>query len=129
MSREPFASPRLPQRLSLLIALSGFAMLTSSCANLGFSAREVARNQADPPQRQMPASVQAPCPLYVLPSRGPVANADLDSAYTIRGAQVVSCNAERQIAVAVHEGEHADEAEWRQARVKRNCVWWKFGRC
>jgi len=77
----------------------------------------------------MPASAKAPCPLYTLPATGTVVSADLDSAYTIRGAQVVSCNAERQIAVAVHEGEHADEAEWREARVKRNCPWWRFGTC
>lgn len=77
----------------------------------------------------MPASVKEPCALYVLPAKGAVVSADLDTAYTIRGAQVVACNAERKIAVSVHEGEHADEAEWRAARIKRNCPWWKFGRC
>lgn len=89
----------------------------------------MALNQADPPQRQLPAEAVKPCGLYILPSKGALAGSDLEIAYIIRGAQVVKCDSARGLAVLVHEGEHADELEWKRARIKRNCPWWRIFGC
>ena len=53
----------------------------------------------------MPAEAARPCSLYVLP-RAPTL-ADLEIGYATRGAQLVACDAARDLAVRTHAGEHA----------------------
>jgi hypothetical protein len=55
----------------------------------------------------MPAEAARPCSLYVLPSKP--TEADLEIGYATRGAQIVTCDAARRLAVQTHEAEHALE--------------------
>lgn len=75
----------------------------------------------------MPAAAQTPCDLYLLPANA--TNADLENGFALRGAQVVTCEARRQLAVGVHEGEHADEARWLQDACERRRGWRVWRRC
>ena len=53
----------------------------------------------------MPAEAVRPCSLYVLPTNP--TQLDLEAGYATRGAQLVACNAARDLAVRTHEAEHA----------------------
>jgi hypothetical protein len=55
----------------------------------------------------MPAEASRPCELYVLPQVP--TQADLESGYVVRGAQIVACDAARRLAVDTHQAEHALE--------------------
>lgn len=115
-----------------LTALLGCALLMTSCVNLGLpvAAARASTEEAKPPQRQLPATAQEPCELYVLPKTpATLTLADLEIAYVVRGSELVVCNAKRELAVKTHEQEHADELAWRDERAKRNCPWYKFGTC
>lgn len=58
----------------------------------------------------MPQTAKAPCALPRLPELPTYA--DLEAAYYARGAVIVACDAARQLAVDVHQGEHDDEDLW-----------------
>ena len=58
----------------------------------------------------MPETAKAPCALPGLPELPTYA--DLEAAYYARGAVIVACDAARQLAVDVHQGEHDDEDLW-----------------
>lgn len=54
--------------------------------------------------------MRAPCALTTL---GPAPTlADLEEAYARRGADLVICDIARQMAVSIHDREHADEDAW-----------------
>lgn len=61
----------------------------------------------------MPETAKAPCVLLRLPDLSTYA--DLEAAYYARGAVIVACDAARQLAVDVHQGEHDDEDAWLRA--------------
>ena len=87
-----------------LAALSGCGLMITSCATSRL-------NLPDAPQVQMPLEATRPCRLYVLPD--PVTQADLDMGYAQRGADLVACDAARQLAVSTHEAEHSLEGQLR----------------
>ncbi|MDB5476474.1 MAG: hypothetical protein JWP49_1985 [Phenylobacterium sp.] len=60
----------------------------------------------------MPAEASRPCSLYVLPVKP--SQADLEIGYATRGAQVVTCDAARRLAVQTHEAEHLLEERGRK---------------
>lgn len=88
--------------LSRLIAPLAFAIMTAACVT---SPRPVA-----PPRLTLPDAATRPCALAVLPDH-PTA-ADLDATYMQRGAQVVSCDAARAIAVETLIAERRLVDEW-----------------
>ena len=58
----------------------------------------------------MPATARSACILPRLPANATWA--DLEQLVQARGAAIVACDIARQLAVDVHDGEHADEAAW-----------------
>lgn len=58
----------------------------------------------------MPETAKAPCALPRLPDLP--TQADLEAAFYARGVVIVACDAARQLAVDVHQGEHEDEDAW-----------------
>lgn len=52
----------------------------------------------------MPAEARRPCSLYVLPKQPTLA--DLEAGYASRGADLVACEARRELAVQTHDAEH-----------------------
>ena len=72
-----------------VLACSG--VLTVSCAHLPRSWRGAV------PQVDMPLEAATPCTLYILPDHP--TQADLDLGYVRRGAQLVACDAARDLAV------------------------------
>lgn len=76
------------------------------------------------PRLDTPAQAAAPCPIYTLPEKPTLA--DLEAGYGVRGAQLVACNAARQLAVDAHELEHKAEDAVEAARAKRARAWWRF---
>lgn len=66
----------------------------------------------------MPAMAALPCSLYVLP--GAPTQADLEVGYATRGAQLVSCDAARRLAIQTHEAEHTLEDMAQQGQRKRH---------
>ena len=84
------------------LALIAFAPMISNCASLPPSLPAA-------PQIEMPAEAARPCKLSHLPE-GP-SHSDLDIAYAQRGADLVSCDAARRLAVQTHAAEHQLEAQ------------------
>jgi len=80
---------------------------------------------AAPPQIETPAEASRPCALYRLPDE-PRAS-DLDIGYATRGAQIVACDAARNLAVETHAAEHRLEAAQAEARAQTR-RWWMFWR-
>ena len=80
-----------------LTALLGFGMLTASCAT-------PTPRLAAAPRVEMPAEAAKACSLYLLPAAP--TQADLEIGYTIRGAEIVSCEGARALAVQIHTSEH-----------------------
>jgi hypothetical protein len=62
----------------------------------------------------MPAEASRPCELFRLPEAP--TQADLESGYFARGAQILACDAARRLAVQTHEAEHALEDAARDRR-------------
>ena len=58
----------------------------------------------------MPATARAACVLPRLLTNATWA--DLEALVQARGAAILACDAARQLAVDVHDAEHADEAAW-----------------
>jgi hypothetical protein len=108
----------MPTRLFHLIALSACALLMCSCAHslptLGAAA---------PPRAEMPATAAEPCHLFTLKEMP--TQADLEIGYATRGAEIVSCNARRVLAVNTHALEHELEDRWAQERADRQRPLWK----
>lgn len=106
-----------PTHLCRPIALIAFALTMASCAG---SAR---LSPAAPPQLQTPPAAAAACPIYRLPDLP--TQADLEVGYATRGAQVLACDAMRDLAVQTHAAEHALEARWAEARRDRERTLWE----
>lgn len=83
--------------------------MTAACAT---SPRPVA-----PPRLALPDAASQPCALAVLPDH-PTA-ADLDATYMQRGAQVVSCEAARALAVETLFAERRLVDEWLKLEDQR----------
>lgn len=98
------------------IAPLAFAIMTAACAT---SPRPVA-----PPRLALPDAATRPCALAVLPDH-PTA-ADLDATYMQRGAQVVSCDAARALAVETLIAERRLLDEWLKLEQRGRNGW--FGR-
>ena len=90
---------------SILTALTACVMLTTACA------RPVPPSAIPrAPQREMPATARQACALPLLPATATWA--DLEEVVVARGAALIACDVARQLAVDVHDAEHADEAAW-----------------
>lgn len=97
--------------LFLTPLLIGCVLLMTACA----PSRPVFA-PVQPPRRILPEEIRRPCALPVLPAAGPIALTDLEKAYVARGAALVACDAARDLAVTLHDAEHADEDAWLKAR-------------
>lgn len=64
----------------------------------------------------MPATATTTCALPRLPEAPTLA--DLESAYTARGAALIACDGARRLAVETHAGEHVDEDAWLRQMAK-----------
>ena len=73
-----------------LVALSAFATMTASCA----SWRPEPAPRQPPP---LPEMATRPCPIAMLP--GKPTRADLETAYMLRGRQLIECDLARRLAV------------------------------
>lgn len=83
---------------------------------------------AEPPQLEMPAEARKPCQLYTLPTAP--TRADLEIGYATRGAQLVACDANREVAVVTFDREAQAQDAWREARARRrswSCRWLAVG--
>lgn len=87
--------------------------MTAACAT---SPRPVA-----PPRLTLPDAAVKPCAVAVLPDR-PTA-ADLDATYIQRGAQVVTCDAARALAVETLIAERRLVDEWLKLKDQRRQGW------
>lgn len=67
----------------------------------------------------MPDTARTPCLVATLPAEP--TQFDLELAYVQRGAEIVACDARRDLAVRTHDSEHADEAAWLKAQ--RPSLW------
>ena len=95
---RPFPWSRLaPLALSPMIA---------SCAGSPSS------STVAPPRLTLAEVAERPCALAVLPPQP--TRADLDAAYVTRGAQIVSCDAARRLAVETLMAERALLDRWRE---------------
>ena len=115
------------QRLLTLIALSGCAVMISSCLGFGTGAVPEAA-QGERPKVETPAEARQSCPIYVLPPSP--TGADLEIGYATRGTQIVSCDAWRGVAVAAKDREQEALDAWDEARERRrswNCRWLRIG--
>lgn len=84
------------RRLNLTVLLACATLIAGCASRPPLSA--VARIE-------MPAEAVRPCSLYVLPEAPSVA--DLELGYATRGAQLVACNAARDLAVQTQRAERA----------------------
>jgi hypothetical protein len=105
------------------IALAACATAMCSCAHF------VPSSPAAPPRLETPRQAAAPCHLFTL-KQAPqaLAEADVEIGYVTRGAQLVACDAARQLEVDTHEAEHRlidQQIAERDARLK---PWWAFWR-
>lgn len=73
--------------------------MTASCA----ASRPT--GQAAPPRLELPDTAAQPCALAVLPDEP--TQADLETAYVMRGAQVAACDAARRVAIDTLRAERA----------------------
>lgn len=89
--------------------------MTAACAT---SPRPVA-----PPRLVFPDAATRPCALAVLPDH-PTA-ADLDATYMQRGAQVVSCDAARALAVETLVAERRLVDEWLKLTTAKKAGWFR----
>lgn len=87
--------------------------MTAACAT---SPRPVA-----PPRLALPDAATRRCTLAVLPDH-PTA-ADLDATYMQRGAQVVSCDAARALAVETLAAERRLIDEWLKLKQRKRQDW------
>ena len=69
----------------------------------------------------MPALALEPCTIVGLPANA--TQADLDMAYIARGAEIISCDAKRELAAATHQAEHDDEEAWLKAITPAPSFW------
>jgi len=95
-------------------ALLAFAIMTASCVS---SPPPPVR----PPRLALPDAATQPCPLAVLPPNP--TQSDLDAAYATRGAQIVNCDAARQLAVDTQRAEHQLIDEWLKLEERRRQGW------
>lgn len=72
----------------------------------------------------MPDEARKPCALYTLPQNA--TQADEETGYTARGAQVVSCDRARALAVQTFDLEHQLQAKALEAHAAREKPWWRF---
>ena len=81
------------------IALIVCALMIASCAGSPPISRVA------PPRLELPEAARRPCALATLPSEP--TRADLEIAYAMRGAQIVSCDGARRLAVNAFDAERA----------------------
>ena len=106
--------------LSTLIALIACATLTSSCAL--FAPPSAPARPTLPPQRTMPATALQPCQLVGRLPANPT-QADLEMGYALRGAEILSCDARRELAVDVHARQNAEQLQWQDQVTPAS--WWQ----
>lgn len=69
---------------------------------------------ADPPRLTLPALAEQPCRLPTLPPEPTIG--DLEATYVQRGAEIVACNAARQLAVDTLKAERSMTDQWLKNR-------------
>ena len=93
-----------------LIALLACTVMTANCAGLR------PPSEAAPPRLPLPATADEPCHLTMLPAAP--TSADLEAGYMGRGADVIACDAARQLAVDTLKAERALQDRWRAERPR-----------
>lgn len=111
--------PRMRRALSMGTALLAFAPLIASCAPSTPPSALLTS-----PRLGMPAQAERPCGLFVLPTKP--TQGDLEAGYAARGAQLVACDAARQLAVETHAAEHSLEDHVAAQRVEAARSWWPW---
>jgi len=106
--------------LWILPALLACATLTGSCAL--FAPPSVPTPPTLPPQRVMPQTALQACQLVGQLPADPT-QADLEMGYALRGAEILSCDARRELAVSIFERQNAEQVQWRDQLTRRS--WWK----
>lgn len=106
--------------LLTLTALIACATLTSSCALFAPVSAPVQPIAA--PQRQMPQTAKEACQLVGRLPANPTLS-DLEIGYALRGAEILSCDARRELAVEIHERQNAEQQQWRDQLTPRS--WWQ----
>lgn len=127
LSRLKPAAPLTQTPRWTLIALIACSAMTSSCAIFGRASVATAPT-AEAPKLVLPAETRKACELYRLPSGA--TQSDLEVGYATRGAQIVSCDAARALAVVTFDrqalaAERQEEA--RERRRSRACRWIGLG--
>lgn len=123
---KPAATRPAPTRF-LLIALLACSPMMTSCAVFGRASVATAPT-APPPELEMPKEVRDPCALRRLPANP--TEADLETAYAVRGAQIVTCDAMRELAVLTFDRQALAlerQQEARERRRSRACRWIGLG--
>lgn len=100
--------------LCLMSGLIACATMIAGCAT---SPPEPVR----PPRLTLPEAATRPCLLPVLPDHP--TSADLDAAYVARGAQIVTCDGARMLAVETIEAERRLIDEWLKIEERRRQGW------
>ncbi len=121
--------PALPPtaRLRSAIAVIACALMTSACLGFGTGAVPTAA-QGDRPKVETPAITRERCQLYVLPESPTLG--DLEIGYATRGAEIVSCDARREVAVMAKDRQDEATENWERARDRRrsrSCRWLSLG--
>lgn len=75
------------------------------------------------PQVSIDASAEERCPLYRLPANP--TQAELETGYTTRGTQILTCDGRRQLAADTLEAEHRLQAQFTALQAKRAQPWWR----
>lgn len=70
----------------------------------------------------MPQTAKQPCQLVGRLPANPT-QADLEMGYALRGAEILSCDARRALAVEIHERQNADQQQWQDQLTPRS--WWQ----
>lgn len=102
----------------ILLALTACSLPIASCASSGPPSALTA-----PPQRDLPDLARRPCELPRLPDHA--TQADLETLVVSRGVAILSCDAARQLAVDVHDGQTADQTTWLRESAVRRAPWWR----
>lgn len=70
----------------------------------------------------MPPAAMQPCLLVGRLPPDP-SQSDLEIGYAVRGAEILACDAKRDLAVSVHQGERDDIDAWLTALTPRPPLW------
>lgn len=70
----------------------------------------------------MPTTALQPCTLVGRLPTDPT-QSDLEIAYAVRGAEILACDARRNLAIDIHQAEHDDIDAWLKTLAPRPPLW------